>query len=79
MSSILLSPDFSLPFNFLGGSQKKSMLKRPSVLRCEIEGVAHSYDTDTVPFHGVNIKRNILENAHLSTKNSLNSGCVHTK
>lgn len=46
---------------------------------CEIEGVAHSYDPDTVPFDRVNIRRNILENTHLSMKNSLNSGCVHPK
>lgn len=46
---------------------------------CETEGVAHSHDADTVPFDRVNIKRNILENTRLSMKNSLNSGCVHTK
>lgn len=65
--------------NLFLGSGKKSMLKSPSVLMCEIEGVAHSYDRATVPFDGVKIKRNILENMYLSTKNSLNSGCVHTK
>lgn len=65
--------------NLFLGSGKKSMLKSPSVLMCEIEGVAHSYDRATVPFDGVKIKRNILENMYLSMKNSLNSGCVHTK
>lgn len=34
---------------------------------------------DTVPFDRVNIKRKVLENTHLSMKNSLNSGYVHTK
>lgn len=68
------------PFlNLFLGSGKKSMLKSPSVLMCEIGGVAHFYDGATVPFDRVNIKRNILENMHLSMKNSLNSGCVHTK
>ena len=46
---------------------------------CEIEVVDVSYDPDTMPFDGVNIKRNILENTHLNMKNSLNSGCVHAK
>jgi len=55
------------------------MPKYPSVLMYEIEEVAQSYDPDTVPFDRVSIKRNILENTHRSMKNSLNSGCVHTK
>jgi len=55
------------------------MPERPSVLMCEIEVVDDSYDPDTMPFDGVNIKRNILENTHLNMKNSLNSVCVHAK
>lgn len=57
MSYILLSPEFYPPFNLFLGSGEKSMPKRPSVLICEIEGVARSYDPDTVPFDRVNIKK----------------------
>lgn len=71
---LALSP----PFNLYLGYGKKSMLTTLRVLTCEIEGVTPSCDPDTAAFTRVNIKRNVLENTHLSMKNSLTSGLVHT-